>query len=243
MKTLFARLGLALAILLGTQTAWADDLSPNEALRYGIKNNNPADIRLAFLRGAEPNSRFANGDTPLTFAFRSESYDAVDALLQNPKVSVVLENRMGESPLMMAVFREDEKHFDALLARGASPVKATGWSPIHYAATAGSIPMMERLKSLGADVNAQTSSGVTPLMMAARAPSRNAVEWLLRQGAYRDVCTKEGMSPADFARNAGDTALADFLAIEKCAVKGLIHPYEADKVKPAFRLNVLDPQS
>ena len=80
--------------------------------------------------------------------------------------------------------------------------------------------MLKRLLSLGARVNAQTRSGVTPLHMAARIPHRECVILLLKAGAYRDYCTNAGLSPADMARKAGDHELADFLAVEHCAVRG-----------------------
>lgn len=143
-----------------------------------------------------------NGDTPLTWALRSESWDLARVLLDAQGIDVNMENRHGETPLMLAVIKGREAEFDRLLKLGAKVNKTRGWTPLHYAATEGRTSMMKRLIELGADVNAQTKAGITALDMAARKPSREAVMMLLRAGAYRDYCTDRGMSAADFAKKA-----------------------------------------
>ena len=166
----------------------------------------------------------AIGDTPLTWALRSESWDLARVLLDAQGIDVNMENRHGETPLMLAVIKGREAEFDRLLKLGAKVNKTRGWTPLHYAATEGRTSMMKRLIELGADVNAQTKAGITALDMAARKPSREAVMMLLRAGAYRDYCTDRGMSAADFAKKAGDEELAKYLAVKTCAVTGPARP-------------------
>jgi ankyrin repeat protein len=165
-----------------------------------------------------------NGDTPLTWALRSESWDLARVLLDAQGIDVNMENRYGETPLMLAVIKGREAEFDRLLKLGAKVNKTRGWTPLHYAATEGRTSMMKRLIELGADVNAQTKAGITALDMAAKKPSREAVMMLLRAGAYRDYCTDRGMSAADFAKKAGDEELAKYLAVKTCAVTGPARP-------------------
>ena len=160
----------------------------------------------------------------LTWALRSESWDLARVLLDAQGIDVNMENRHGETPLMLAVIKGREAEFDRLLKLGAKVNKTRGWTPLHYAATEGRTSMMKRLIELGADVNAQTKAGITALDMAARKPSREAVMMLLRAGAYRDYCTDRGMSAADFAKKAGDEELAKYLAVKTCAVTGPARP-------------------
>lgn len=220
---------LVTGVANAAQLGQSQRVPPEELLRSAIAGKNLDGVKLALMQGANPNSYLASGDTPLTLAFRADAPSIVDYLLSNPRVNSNLENRMGESPLMLAIIKKDHDRADALLKRGASPLKNLGWSPLHYAATIADVPMMEKLVKLGANVNAQTPAGVTPLMMAARRPNREAVTFLLKHGAYRDVCTKDGMSPAQFADNAGDVKLAEYLKIDHCAVKGLIDPSIMDE--------------
>ena len=195
-----------------------------QAFQIALRNGNASEVERLISQGITPNIILDNGDTPLTFAFRSDSWSVVKVLLKTQGINVNMENRHGETPLMMAVFKGRTDEFEALLKAGAKVNKAKGWTPLHYAATEARIDLMKRLIELGANVNAQTKAGVTPLDMAARRPSREAVMVLLRAGAYRDYCTDGGLSPADFARKAGDEELAKFLAIETCAVRGPADP-------------------
>lgn len=156
------------------------------------------------------------GDTPLTLALRAESKRSIDYLLSLDEIDVTRRNRFGESPLMLAVFKGNEKAFDKILELGGLPNEKQGWSALHYAATQGNLEYVERLLKLGADPNVRTKEGVTPLHMAARHPSREVVVALLRAGAYRNYCTTTGLSPSDLAKKAGDDELSQYLAIERC---------------------------
>ena len=174
----------------------------NQAIAAG----NAADVRRLLSTGITPNIVLAR------------------VLLDAQGIDVNMENRHGETPLMLAVIKGREAEFDRLLKLGAKVNKTRGWTPLHYAATEGRTSMMKRLIELGADVNAQTKAGITALDMAARKPSREAVMMLLRAGAYRDYCTDRGMSAADFAKKAGDEELAKYLAVKACAVTGPARP-------------------
>lgn len=190
---------------------------------YAVEHSQWVKVRSFLKEGVNPNMHLQNGDTPLTRALRYDDWKMVDTLLKSGLTDVTMENNMGETPLMLAVFKDRADYFDLMLKKGASVNKPSGWTPLHYAATEGRIKMIDRLLELGANVNAQTASGVTPLHMAARITNREAVMRLLRAGAYRDYCTEEGLSPADLALKYGDKELADFLAVKSCAVRGLKH--------------------
>lgn len=175
--------------------------------------------------GADPNVFMENGDTAFTYAMRTDCVRCADLLMKAKSFRVNAANRFGETPLMLAVFKGNEEIFEALLRAGADPkAQPKSWTALHYAATEGREDFVKRLLELGVSPNVQTSAGVTPLHMAARRPSRAVVVTLLRAGAYRDYCTDRGLSPADFARKAGDDKLADYLAVEVCAVKGVQRP-------------------
>lgn len=192
-----------------------------DELRRAVRTGNAAAAKRLLASGLAPNSLMENGDTLFTYAMRSDAPETAKVVMEAEGFDPNALNRFGETPLMLAVFKGNEAIFKRLLELGASTEGAPGrWTPLHYTATEGRRTFVEYLIEHGADVNAQTKAGVTPLMMAARKPSRVVVTQLLRAGAYRDYCTDKGMSPADFARNAGDDELAEYLAIERCAVKG-----------------------
>lgn len=87
----------------------------NQAIAAG----NAADVRRLLSTGITPNIVLENGDTPLTWALRSESWDLARVLLDAQGIDVNMENRHGETPLMLAVIKGREAEFDRLLKLGA----------------------------------------------------------------------------------------------------------------------------
>mgnify|MGYP002678730028 CR=1 FL=1 len=143
----------------GNCEAEVDQMARNtHDFNQAIAAGNAADVRRLLSTGITPNIVLENGDTPLTWALRSESWDLARVLLDAQGIDVNMENRHGETPLMLAVIKGREAEFDRLLKLGAKVNKTRGWTPLHYAATEGRTSMMKRLIELGADVNAQTLS-------------------------------------------------------------------------------------
>lgn len=70
----------------------------------------------------------------------------------------------------------------ALLKLGADPNNA-GTMPLHRAARARCLPLMEVLLEGGADINAQSRQGSTPLRQALLGDHMDALRFLLRAGA------------------------------------------------------------
>ncbi|MGN1209181.1 MAG: ankyrin repeat domain-containing protein [Duodenibacillus sp.] len=181
-----------------------------------IDQDRPEIVGYMLRKGLSPNTVVKNGDPALVRAIRMDS-DAVTKLLMSSEgIDFNQTSEYGETPLMLAAFKGNETLVRALLDKGASVNRHSGWTPLHYAAAEGHEAIVSLFLEKGAHVNARTDSGVTALYMAARKPSRAVVVQLLRAGAYRDLCNDKHQSPADAANRAGDTELAKYLAVEKC---------------------------
>ena len=100
---------------------------------------------------------------------------------------------------MMAALKGQLDVARRLIAQGAA-VNKTGWTPLHYAASSGHMPMLELLLEHHADLNAPSPNGTTPLMMAAGYGSPEAVQRLLKAGADAQLRNQKGMTALDFAR-------------------------------------------
>jgi ankyrin repeat protein len=75
----------------------------------------------------------------------------------------------------------------------------SGFTPLHVAATAGRVDIIEFLLQSGADIEARTSGGQTPLFQTVPLGSGAAFEFLLRKGAKLDARDNEGKSILQFA--------------------------------------------
>lgn len=68
------------------------------------------------------------------------------------------------------------------------------WTPLHHAAYAGHLEMIELLLEAGAHVDAPALNGGTPLMRAIQSSRPSCVGALLKAGANVNTVTKTGVS-------------------------------------------------
>jgi hypothetical protein len=122
--------------------------------------------------------------------------------------------------LIEAVKSRDIKRVKELLERGANPnaKDKNGWTPLHHAASVGSLDIAMLLINKGADVNAKSekdvnilsdifndiatiNTGSTPLHVAAYKGNLPVVELLLESGADPNVVDRGGRTPAVLAEH------------------------------------------
>lgn len=165
-------------------------------------------------RGFDPNTRDPKGQVGLTIALQNGANRAFAALLASRRVNVDARNAQDESPLMMAAIKGNVEAVKALIARDAD-VNKTGWTPLHYAASAGSpqhAVIIALLLENHAYIDAASPNGTTPLMMAAHYGSAGAVQLLLEEGADPTLKNQLGLTAADFALRVSRTESAEKIA-------------------------------
>jgi ankyrin repeat protein len=191
-----------------------------------LKQDRPEVIRGLLQRGFEPNTPNPEGLDALYVALRDDSLKSAQVLIEWPKTNVDVHSARDETPLMMACLRGQAAIARLLVKRGAD-VNKTGWTPLHYAATSGSVEIMQMLLDENAYIDAESPNGTTPLMMAARYGTPQAAKFLLNAGADPTPKNQVGMTAADFANSAGRQELARELA---AAAQAFAKRYR----KPAF---------
>ena len=165
-------------------------------------------------RGFDPNTRDPKGQVGLTVALQNGTNKAFAALLAAREVDVDARNKQDESPLMMAAIKGNMDAVRALLARDAD-VNKPGWTPLHYAASAGSpqhTAIIALLLENYAYIDAASPNGTTPLMMAAQYGSAASVQLLLDEGADPTLKNRLGLTAADFALRASRSESAEKIA-------------------------------
>lgn len=177
-----------------------------------IKRDHRHTVEALLQRGFDPNAVDETGQPGIIAALLNESYEAADALATSDRLQLEAVNHSGETALMMASLRGQAALVQRLLQRGAA-VNRTGWSPLHYAATAPDETPMKLLLAHGATVDARSPNGTTPLMMAADYGPSACVDLLLAAGARVDLKNDLGLTATDFARQRGRDRLADQLSL------------------------------
>ena len=88
---------------------------------------------------------------------------------------------------------------------------AEGCTPLHAAASSGSVEMAQLLQRVGANVTAKDQDGWEPLHYACANGHYGMAAWLLQRGASLSGGTTEGWQPLHVAAHTGQLELARFL--------------------------------
>ena len=200
-----------------------------------IRNPRPATVALLLKKGANPDFPDREGFTPLQHGFLREDFEIVKIIL-NAGVDLKRWNSRGLTPLHVAasMANGDTSIVELMLQKGADVSTPTregteeisdrlsppGLQPLHLAAAAGNMPVIQLLLKSGAKIDALSNAGETPLHIAAQ-NANLAVPVLLQAGA--DASRKTAR---------GDTAL--HLMLRPPASGGLADPFASPTRKEAL---------
>lgn len=202
---------LSIAVLLWTLVctdAWA---GAYEDFFMAIHQDNPTAVAELIERGLDPNTVDPSGQPALLLALRLKSVKVALYLARVGSADVEVRSAQDESPLMLAALRGYADICVALLERD-SDVNKPGWTPLHYAATAGHVNIIALLLEKHAYIDASSPNGSTPLMMAAMYGSLESVKALLDAGADAAIQNDLGLTALDFAKRGNKPDAAELLA-------------------------------
>ena len=183
--------------------------APDQADFYrAVSIDNAGGVRKMLHEGANPNlPDDQRGDVALVIALRDEAGKVFKVLLDTPGIDLEARSANGNTALMMGAYKLYREAVDALLAKGAK-VNQTGWTPLHYAASAGDLAIMKVFLERGAKVDALAPTNITPLMFAAREGQEEAVRLLLASGADTTLKSSHGWTATQFAMAADKPGVA-----------------------------------
>lgn len=173
------------ARLAAVKEALKNGADANDELGNAIVADDPPRVVYLLDHGADANTRFNDGYTPLTNATRF-GFDEITTRLLEHKADANLADISHWTPLMYAAWNDSPEQVRLLTAHGAKVDLADdeGSSPLAIAAQNGKAKSAAALIEAGADVNrAVGQGGYTPLMLAANAGSLDIAELLLKHGA------------------------------------------------------------
>ena len=174
-------------------------------LYWAAANGDTAAIRLLVSAGAKVDTLTCGGRTALAVSARNGHVEAVRLLVQMGAHSI--------PPMHIACLLSEPDQLTSLLRRSRSGIDRldiNGYSPLHYAALAGSIRCVRILLSVGANARAKNRDGITPLDLAAGEGRLEVVKELWPKYKHVVPRTSDGSTPLHEAAYAGQDPVVNY---------------------------------
>ena len=167
-------------------------------------------------RKSDPTLKNNNGWTLLHYASQGGNDVIIEKLLS---LGLDIDSRSsdGRTPLMIACCEGRLDAFSVLIERKSDPTLKSnnGWTMLHYAAQGGNDVILEKLLSLGLDIDSRSSDGATPLMIAAYHGRLDAFIVLIETWSDPTLKNNNGWTLLHFAAQGdNDVIIEKLLSLE-----------------------------
>ncbi|PSN40934.1 hypothetical protein C0J52_16263 [Blattella germanica] len=197
--------------------------NPNAKYAYGdTLMHYAAEKNLMKVLGANPNTKDKYGNTVMHFAAETNLANTVDLLLKLECPFDCL-NKEGVTPLLKVIKRRNEEIAIKLLKHGANPkAKDANYNtPMHYAAEKNLMQVVECLLELECDIDCSNTEGETPLLKATKQGNEEISMKLIKLGANPNTKDKYGNTVMHFAAEENLVNTVDLLLNLECPFDSL----------------------
>ena len=177
----------------------------------------PEIVKLLLDKGANPEARNNQNDTPLIFASFNDNTESVKLLLEKG-ADPNAQNSNGNTPLIFASSNDNTESVKLLLEKGANPEARNNQNdtPLIFASFNDNTESIKLLLEKGADPNTQNSNGNTALIIASLNNYTKLVKLLLEKGANLEVQNNNGDASLSIASSSNNIEIVKLL-LEKGA--------------------------
>jgi ankyrin repeat protein len=200
-------------LLAGCSMVTRSHEPPTPPLIKAVSKGDTPTVRILLTRGADVQTRDANGRTALMYAAENGDPTTIQMLLIHG-ADVNTRDRQGWTALIYAAENGDLSTVQTLLANRAhvnARSESSGWTALMSAASRGHLSVVQALLARGAEANARDKDDETALHMAVQQGHTAVVQALLDGGADVNLKNKAGKTPLSSAEANGFSKIAQLL--------------------------------
>ncbi|NXY05159.1 TRPA1 protein, partial [Pteruthius melanotis] len=226
------------------------DSSGNTPLHWATKKNQIESVRLLLSRGANPNILNSNMMAPLHMAVQSLHNEIVKILVQHSSTDVNLEGEAGNTPIMVACYKDNPEALTLLIENGGKICKPnkTGCMPIHAAAFSGAKTCLEILLKKGEElghsakthINFTNNGKCSPLHLAVQSGDLEMIKMCIEFGAQIDLKQNEKCTALHFAATQGATEIVKLMMSSYAGEESIIDAVDGNKETLLHRTALFD---
>ncbi|XP_041268760.1 transient receptor potential cation channel subfamily A member 1 [Onychostruthus taczanowskii] len=226
------------------------DSSGNTPLHWATKKNQVESVRLLLSRGANPNILNSNMMAPLHMAVQSLHNEIVKVLVQHSSTDVNLEGEAGNTPIIVACYKDNPEALTLLIENGGKICKPnkTGCMPIHAAAFSGAKTCLEILLKKGEElghsakthINFTNNGKCSPLHLAVQSGDLEMIKMCIEFGAQIDLKQNEKCTALHFAATQGATEIVKLMMSSYAGEESIIDAVDGNKETLLHRTALFD---
>nr|XP_056710881.1 transient receptor potential cation channel subfamily A member 1 [Euleptes europaea] len=226
------------------------DNSGNTPLHWATKKKQVESVKLLLSRGANPNILNSSLMAPLHLAVQYLHNEIVQILAEHSTTDVNLEGEGGNTPVLVACYKDNAEALKILIENGGKICKANsmGCMPVHAAAFSGAKPCMEILLKKGEELGYSAENHInfinhgrcSPLHLAVQSGDLEMIKMCLEYGAQVDLKQNDKCTALHFAATQGATEILKLMMSSYKGEESIIDALDGNKETLLHRTALFD---
>ncbi|XP_058032168.1 transient receptor potential cation channel subfamily A member 1 [Ahaetulla prasina] len=226
------------------------DSSGNTPLHWATKKQQTESVKLLLSRGANPNILNSNMVSPLHWAVLYLLNDLVKIFLECSTTDVNLEGEGGNTPILVACYKDNSEALKLLIENGGDITKANnmGCMPVHAAAFSGSKLCLEIIIKRGEElgyspenhINFTNNGKCSPLHLAVQSRDLEMIKMCIEYGAQIDLKQNDNCTALHFAATQGATEILKLMMSSYTGEESIIDALDGNKETLLHRAALFD---
>ncbi|XP_072267162.1 transient receptor potential cation channel subfamily A member 1 isoform X2 [Pyxicephalus adspersus] len=228
----------------------AQDNKGGTALHWAVQMNQLDSVKVLLSRGTNPNLLNVYRLAPLHLAIQLHHNSIVEELLHHSTTDVNLEGELGNTPIMIACYKDNSDALVMLFNHEAKLCKRNkiGCYPIHMTAFAGSLKCMDLVLKKGEEfgfsieqhINFTDNEKSSPLHVAVQNGRLEVVKACIEYGAKIDLKQNDNATALHFAATQGATEIVTFMVSSYTGEKDIVNLPDGNNETPLHKSCLFD---